>query len=97
MMVDVLIRRHTDGKKSLDDVVLALKEEFLRDRNLQNSAFINEVMKVSGLDIEDEWELMMNGKVYPPQTECFITPVSFREFKEKERETGKACVSYEYF
>jgi predicted metalloprotease with PDZ domain len=94
--MDEIIRKATGGKKSLDDVVLAILK---RTRNMEecgNPAWLEEVQRIAGIDVSGEFEEMQNGKVFIPTVTSFQTPVRVLQSVGIQRETGKECILYQF-
>lgn len=94
--MDECIRTKTDGKKSLDDVVLAIHSRVRAKEECGNEVWLEEVKKVAGLDASQEFEEMQKGKVFLPKVTSFTTPIRVLECKGIQRETGKECVLYQF-
>ena len=81
LTLDLLIRGKTQGKASLDDVMLRMYEEFylkspnatyyLRGRGYRNEDFARVVSEVAGTDMSDFFKRHVRGVEPPPYEEAF--------------------------
>ena len=93
---DVKIRCATAGKACIDDVVLRILERGRRGDILGNEIFLEEIQKVSGLDLTEDWETMRTGRHFAPLSGSFDGYFSISEVESTEADTGKPCVSYKW-
>ena len=93
---DVKLRRATNGKVSIDDVVLAIIEKDRAGVSLGNQLFIDTVKQLGGIDITDDFELMRTGGHIVPLEDAF--DAQFRVCSETvpEADTGKPVTSYKW-
>ena len=94
--MDEVIREATGGARSLDDVVLAILLRTRSGEECNNEVWLEEVKKVTGLDVSEEFKEMQNGKVVAPTVSSLLTPVQVVPCKGIQRETGKECVLYQF-
>jgi len=104
--VDSEIRKASNGKRSLDDVVLELirinREEYVKDKHPGVEDFIRLVNKELGRDIRPEYEDMASGKLIEPSEEWFgnafkIREVEMEAYKIKGDKTkGARVTGYEW-
>lgn len=95
--VDHQIRQMTDHRFSLDDVVFALLRRTRNHEHCGNQDWLEEVHRITGLDIREEFEEMQRGKIFAPQVSSFVTPIQVRPVDGRKRETQESCVSYEFY
>jgi len=94
--VDVQMRKATDGKCCLDDVVLEILEMDRRKETLGNEVFLGLVKQFSGLDVTEQWEQMCNGGHIVPMKDCFDAHYTVAEKWMSEADTGKRVISYQW-
>ena len=93
---DARIRRATKGKKSLDDVVLALLDLGRSGAELGNEAFLRAVSELSSIDVSEDWRAMHEGAHFAPDPDSFDSLFTVAEVPALEADTGKAAVSYRW-
>lgn len=69
--IDSMMRRRTNGKKSVDDVVKMLTKKYLSGQHVDNQSFIDLVHEVAGLDITKQFSEMELGHALVPDQDCF--------------------------
>lgn len=94
--MDDFIRKATNGEKSLDDVVLAILRRTRSLEECSNAVWLEEVKRITGIDVSKEFEEMQNGKMIKPVMTSFKTPIKLVEGKGIQRETGKECILYQF-
>lgn len=94
--VDAQIRRATEGRKSLDDVVLSLLEMGRRNEPLGNEAFLKAVRETAGIDVSEAWRLMHGGGHFAPDGDSFDSLFTVAPVTVQEADTGKEAVSYQW-
>ena len=78
------------------DVVLNILELGRNGVKLGNEVFLDEVKKLSGLDLTEDWEIMRTGTHFAPLGESFGGFFTVSEVEAVERDTEKPCVSYKW-
>lgn len=91
---DVLIRRATRGRKSLDDVMLRILEKDREGVVLGNQVFLETVKETAGLDVSADLESMCKGIHFAPLEDGFDGHFSMQETEVPEADTGKLVTSY---
>ncbi len=94
--MDDIIKKATGSKKSLDDVVLAILARTRTMEECGNEVWLEEVKRISGLDVTREFEEMQSGKIFPPTVSSFHTPVTVADSRGIQRETGEECILYHF-
>ena len=94
--MEEVIRKATEGKRSLDDVVLAILKRTRAGEECGNEVWLEEVQRIAGIDISEEFTEMQNGKVFPPVVSALTTPVTVIQTTGIRRETGEECVLYQF-
>ncbi|MBQ8201979.1 MAG: hypothetical protein IJZ74_09480 [Clostridia bacterium] len=94
--VDVMMRRATGGRRSIDDVVLRVLEIDRAGGELGNELFLSLVKEYSGLDVTAEWEAMRTGEHIVPMEDSFDGLFTVREKTIPEADTGAMVTSYEW-
>ncbi len=94
--VDVLIRRATGGRASLDDVVLRILQMDREGVTLGNEVFLNVVSDVSGLDVTESWEAMRTGAPIVPDPDSCCGIFRVEEVTVPEADTGLPVTSYRW-
>ncbi len=61
LMLDIYIREHTDNKKSLDDVMLALNNDAKHGKTFKEQNLIHLIEKYSGVDLTDFYNRYIHG------------------------------------
>ena len=93
---DAGIRRATDGKKSIDDVVLELLAQDRAGVTLGNEVFLRTVERIAGLDVSGEWRTMHEGGHFAPDPDSFDSLFTVTEIPAREADTGRETVSYRW-
>lgn len=93
---DAKIRRATDDKASIDDVVLDILEQGRNGAALGNEVFLEAVKRVSGIDVTEDWHVMHAGGHFAPDPDSFDSLFSVAEEKVPEADTGKEALSYRW-
>ena len=94
---DAMIRRATNGEKSLDDVVKALNKRFAEDPTLQNEAWIEEYGRFVGEETaREEYEAMAGGQAIEPECDCFGGAVRKVKKEGTVRESGETCTLWQF-
>ena len=80
LVLDLLIRHNTNGKRSLDDVMRSMYDEYylktskatyyLRGRGYTNDEFARMVFQISGSDADDFFKRYVRGVEKPPYDEA---------------------------
>lgn len=91
---DVKIRAATQGRKSIDDVVLSILEKGRRGVTLGNEVFLDTVRELSGLDVTADWEIMRTGGHIVPLAGCFDGHFDVADKTIPEADTGLPVTSY---
>jgi hypothetical protein len=94
--MDEVIRDATKGEKSLDDVVLAILRRTRTTEECKNDVWLEEVKRIAGIDVSDEFVEMQNGKVFVPALSSLKTSVNVVKSTGTQRETGEECVLYQF-
>lgn len=94
LVVDLLIRRKTDGRASLDEVMRRMYQKFyvesandtyyLRGRGYTNEDFERVASEVAGTDLQDFFKRYVRGVETPPYDEALAT-VGLRLVREAAR------------
>ncbi len=94
--VDSMIRKVTNGEKSVDDVVKPLTSMYLSGKSGTNEDFIRLVNEVAGVDISGDFEKMEKGERLVPDPDGFDGHF-FWEKVEREIAGGKEkTTSYQW-
>ena len=93
---DVKIKRATEGRYGIDDVVLNILELQRQGVTLGNAVFLDEIKKLSGLDLTADWEIMRTGTHFAPLAGSFGGHFTVCEVPAEEADTGEPCVSYQW-
>lgn len=93
---DVKIRQATQGRYSIDDVVLDILEKGRKGVTLGNEVFLQTVKDLSGVDVTADWETMRTGGHIVPIEGCFDGHFSVTETEVPEADTGKPVTSYRW-
>ncbi len=91
---DVKIRAATQGKASIDDVVLSILEKGRQGVTLGNEVFLATVKELSGVDVTADWETMRTGGHIVPLADCFDGHFSVEPKDIPEADTGRMVTSY---
>lgn len=94
--MDEVIRKATQGKRCLDDVVLSILDKTRKGEKCGNDTWLSEVQRIAGIDITEEFKEMQNGRIFEPTVTPFSTPLEIREITGHMRETGQNCNLYEF-
>lgn len=94
--VEAQIKKATNGLHSLDEVVLNILEKTRAGEECGNDTWLEEVKKVSGLDISKEFHEMQKGKIFYPQMEAFTTPLKVESIIGHKRETKEQCELFQF-
>ena len=90
------IRQATQGRYSIDDVVLDILEKGRKGVTLGNEVFLQTVKEISGVDVTADWETMRTGGHIVPIKGCFDGHFSVTETEVPEADTGKPVMSYQW-
>ena len=93
---DAKIRKATEGKASIDDVVLYLLEQDRLGATLGNETFLEAVQNMGGIDVRADWQRMCDGDAFAPLEDSFDGLFTVTETEAVEADTGKAAVSYRW-
>ncbi len=94
--VDSMIRKVTNGEKSVDDVVKPLTSMYLSGKSGTNEDFIRLVNEVAGVDISGDFEKMEKGERLVPDPDGFDGHFSWEKV-EREIAGGKEkTTSYQW-
>jgi len=93
---DAKIRRATEGKASIDDVVLDILEQGRSGVTLGNDVFLDAVRRIGGLDATADWRVMHEGGHFAPDPDSFGGLFTVTEEKALEADTGKEAISYRW-
>ena len=93
---DVKIRQATQGRYSIDDVVLDILEKGRKGVTLGNEVFMQTVKDISGVDVTADWETMRTGGHIVPIEGCFDGHFSVKETEVPEADTGNPVTSYQW-
>lgn len=94
--VDSMIRKVTNGEKSVDDVVKPLTSMYLSGKSGTNEDFIRLVNEVAGVDISGDFEKMEKGELLVPDPDGFDGHFSWEKV-EREIAGGKEkTTSYQW-
>lgn len=93
---DAQIRRATQGRASIDDVVLSLLELDRQGAGLGNEVFLDAVRRVSGLDVTEAWRVMHEGGHFAPDPDSFDALFTVAEVTVPEQDTGSDALSYRW-
>ena len=93
---DVKLRRATEGRVSIDDVVLSLIEKDRAGVTLGNQVFLDTVKELGGIDVAEDWETMRTGGHIVPLEDAFDGQFHLREVTVPEADTGALVTSYEW-
>ena len=93
---DVKMKEATGGKYGIDDVVLNILELQRQGVTLSNEVFLDEIKKLSGLDLTPDWEIMRTGTHFAPLAGSFGGHFTVCEVPAEEADTGEPCVSYKW-
>ncbi len=93
---DAKIIRATDGRRSIDDVVLDILEQGRRGAALGNEVFLETVKRVGGIDVTGDWRVMHEGGHFAPDPDSFGGLFSVTEEKALEADTGMDALSYRW-
>jgi len=93
---DVKMKEATGGRYGIDDVVLNILELQRQGVTLSNEVFLDEIKKLSGLDLTADWEIMRTGTHFAPLAGSFGGHFTVCEVPAEEADTGEPCVSYKW-
>lgn len=92
--MDIRIRKATEGKHSIDDVVLDILEQGRAGKTLGNDVFLETVKRISGLDVIPEWERMRTGQTFAPISGGFDGRFAVERKEIEEADTGRRVPSW---
>ena len=93
---DLKIRQATEGRRSVDDVVLSLLGQAGTGKVLGNESFLETVQEISGLDLTDDLETMRTGGHFAPLSGSFDGRFLVTEKEAQETQTGNTVTSYQW-
>ena len=93
---DVKMKQATENRYGIDDVVLNILELGRKGVTLGNEVFLNEIRKLSGLDLSEDWEIMRTGAHFAPLAGGFGGLFTVCEVNATEADTNAPCVSYQW-
>ena len=94
--VDAQMRKATDGKACLDDVVLKILEIDRAGGPLSNELFLNLVREMAGIDVAEQHKLMCDGVDFAPLPDSFDGHFTNIPVQTKEADTGNDTISYQW-
>lgn len=94
--LDARIRRLTDGKKSLDDIVLPLVQRYLREEECSNEDFLSLYNQLTGCDLTEEFAKMAEGQPIIPDPDSFDCLFDRAEADYKETDTEKPITAWKW-
>lgn len=92
---DVKIRQATGGAYGIDDVVLTILGKRSQGLIQGNREFLETVKEISGIDVEEDWEVMRSGGHFVLLPGCFDGHFQVTQKEVKEADTGKKAISYQ--
>ena len=93
---DVKVRQATQGKHTIDDVVLSILEQGRQGVTLGNEVFIQTVKELYGVDVTADWETMRTGGHIVPLDGCFDGHFTVEPKEMPEADTGTPVTSYHW-
>lgn len=94
--VDAKMRKATNGKRSVDDVVLQILKIDRSGGELSNELFLQLVQQYAGIDVSLEHQQMCDGEHFAPLPDSFDGLFTNEAVQGKEADTDKDVLSYRW-
>ena len=96
MCLDAQMRAATEGKASIDDVVLKILDVARAGGPLSNELFLQLVREIASIDVTDQHKQMCDGVDFAPLPNSFDGHFTNEPVQAKEADTGKDVTSYQW-